>query len=129
MALKRLEHVNIRTARLAEMRRWYARILGFEDGPRPSFPFDGAWLYLSDTPCIHLVETATPLENREPTIEHAAFEATGLEPLLDRLAAEGVAYDLRRITAIGVVQLHLADPDGNHLHIDFPIAEADALGL
>ena len=37
-----LDHVNIRTAALAPMRKFYAEALGLEDGARPPFDFGGA---------------------------------------------------------------------------------------
>ena len=46
MTMIDLDHVNIRTGNLAEMRRFYRDVLGLEDGERPSFRFDGAWLEL-----------------------------------------------------------------------------------
>jgi len=56
MPLKQLDHVNIRTNNLAEMVRWYSEVLGLHSGPRPDFPFGGAWMYLGDQPVVHLVE-------------------------------------------------------------------------
>ena len=41
MALIDLDHVNIRTANLAEMTQFYQEVLGLESGPRPDFQFDG----------------------------------------------------------------------------------------
>ena len=45
VTLKRLDHVNLRTANLDVMVAWYGRILGMHPGPRPGFSFPGAWLY------------------------------------------------------------------------------------
>ena len=50
------DHVNINTKYLKETIEFY-KILGFINGPRPEFPFNGAWLYLdhnSQTAYIHL---------------------------------------------------------------------------
>ena len=60
------DHVNINTKYLKETIKFY-EILGFINGPRPEFPFNGAWLYLDhninlmhspypQTAYIHLVE-------------------------------------------------------------------------
>jgi len=42
MTLSYLDHVNIRTARLAEMAEFYQAVLGLDSGPRPPFRFGGA---------------------------------------------------------------------------------------
>ena len=56
MPLSALDHVNLRTAHLEEMCAFYCEVLGLERGPRPPFPFPGAWLYCGGRPCVHLVE-------------------------------------------------------------------------
>jgi catechol 2,3-dioxygenase-like lactoylglutathione lyase family enzyme len=48
MPLSHLDHVNIRTANLAVLSRFYAEVLGLAPGPRPAFRFGGAWLYCGD---------------------------------------------------------------------------------
>ena len=45
MPLGKLDHVNVRTAQLDKMIAWYEDVLEMEVGPRPNFPFPGAWLY------------------------------------------------------------------------------------
>jgi catechol 2,3-dioxygenase-like lactoylglutathione lyase family enzyme len=44
MPLWQLDHVNVVTANREEMVAWYEAVLGLRSGPRPDFPFDGAWL-------------------------------------------------------------------------------------
>ena len=123
--LRAFDHVNVRTASVEAMAAWYARVLGLEAGPRPPFPFPGAWLYLGDRAIVHLVGTAiTPAAaERELRLEHFALEAEGLGAFIDRLDATGTAYRIG-ITpgdppAGGIVQVNIADPDGNHIHVDF----------
>ena len=57
MGIERLDHVNVVTTRLDEMVTWYQTVLGLTLGPRPNFPFPGAWLYAGDHPVVHLVES------------------------------------------------------------------------
>ena len=45
VTLKRLDHVNLRTADLDRMVAWYGRVLDMHPGPRPDFAFPGAWPY------------------------------------------------------------------------------------
>ena len=37
---------------------FYDRVLGMKAGDRPPFPFPGAWIYLGDTPVLHLVDVS-----------------------------------------------------------------------
>ncbi|MEM7743566.1 MAG: VOC family protein [Pseudomonadota bacterium] len=131
LTIGRLEHVNVRTAKLDAMIAWYKRILNMDTGPRPDFDFPGAWLYADGSPFIHLVGVASEPSDpqKDLKVEHFAFSARGLEALLARAEAEGEKTGLRRVPGFPIVQVNLWDPDGNHLHIDFDVAEADALGL
>jgi catechol 2,3-dioxygenase-like lactoylglutathione lyase family enzyme len=84
VTLKRLDHVNLRTANLDAMVAWYGRILGMHPGPRPSFTFPGAWLYAEGHPVIHLVgvEVAPGADPADLRLEHFAISASGLKGLL-----------------------------------------------
>ena len=127
MVLLDLDHVNIRTARSPDLVRFYREVLGLEVGPRPPFSFDGTWLYCGTKAAIHLVEIETPAgDGGSSGIEHFAFTASGLEAFLKRLHAAGIAYDLRTVPAWGIRQVHLRDPDGNHVEVAFAPEEAAA---
>ena len=129
LGLQRLEHVNIRTADVAGMTEWYCAVLGMTNGDRPPFDNPGAWLYVGEHPVVHLVGEAREPEARDPKIEHFAFSATGLGAMIDRLQLRGIPYDTVRVPGIGLLQINLSDPDGNHIHIDYGPEEADAFGL
>ncbi len=127
MPIQSFDHVNIRTANLSTMIEWYGDILGFPTGPRPDFPFDGAWLYMCDQAVIHLVEVSDPPQaGGNVTLEHFAFRASDMGAMRSRLEDRGVAYSIDPVPGIPVVQINLHDPDGNHIHIDFESAEYDA---
>jgi catechol 2,3-dioxygenase-like lactoylglutathione lyase family enzyme len=128
MPLSSLDHVNIRTARVAAMRAFYEEVLGLRTGPRPPFSFDGAWLYCGGSPVVHLVDVApdeapTRLPQAALGLSHFAFAATGLAELVGRLRAAAVAHGLRTVPGSGVQQVFLEDPDGNVLHVDFAADE------
>ena len=55
MPLTSLDHCSIRTVKLEETKDFYTDALGLSIGDRPDFPFPGYWLYLGDTPVVHLV--------------------------------------------------------------------------
>ena len=126
MPIQSFDHVNIRTANLSAMIEWYADILGFPAGPRPNFPFNGAWLYMGDQAVIHLVEVPEPPQaSGDVTLEHFAFRATDMAGMRTRLNDRGVTHSIDPVPGFPVVQINLHDPDGNHIHIDFERAEFD----
>lgn len=126
--LTAMDHVNIRTANLGDMVRWYKNVLGMPTGPRPDFPFPGAWLYVGDQAVVHLVGVETQLRGGgEITLEHFAFRAIGMAKFLQRLEAAGVAHSVDPVPGFPVVQVNLHDPDGNHIHVDFAAEEASGV--
>jgi catechol 2,3-dioxygenase-like lactoylglutathione lyase family enzyme len=127
MPIARLDHVNIRTANLEAMIDWYDRILGMPTGPRPDFPFPGAWIYAGDIAAVHLVGVASPPDPAGLQLEHFALTATGMADFLAHLAAHGVAHTLDPVPGFPIVQVNLHDCDGNHIHIDFAEHEAEGL--
>jgi catechol 2,3-dioxygenase-like lactoylglutathione lyase family enzyme len=127
MPLKRLDHVNIRTANLPAMIDWYSEVLGLRPGPRPGFSFGGAWLYCEGFPIVHLVEVAQPAKGEDPRLEHFAIRAEGLAEFLAHLRARKVAYRCGRLDDFAITQVNIWDPDGNHIHIDFAAPETASL--
>lgn len=123
--IRKLDHVNVRTADLAGLVRFYTEVLGLYEGERPPLGFPGAWLYAADAPVIHLVEVAQPPKPEGALrLEHFAFSATGLVEFVARLRERGVDYRQSRQAGTGNVIVNLHDPDGNRLHVDFPATEA-----
>lgn len=131
VTLKRLDHVNVRTADVDGMTAWYADMLGMHAGPRPDFSFPGAWLYIGEDPIIHLVgrDTRPGAEDADLRLEHFALSATGLQALIARAEAAGEQCTVRKVPGFPIVQVNLWDPDGNHIHVDFDASEAEGLDL
>lgn len=129
MPIKRLEHVNVRTANLDRMIAWYGRVLGMQPGFRPPFKFPGAWLYCGDQPAVHLVGVPRQPNTTEVQLEHFAFSASGLSQFVQHLEAERVPYVAVRLPGTRELQINLHDCDGNHIHVDFSPEEADAAGV
>ncbi len=128
MALAALDHVTLRTARLGELTSFYARALGLRPGKRPPFGFDGAWLYCDGHAALHLVEVADSPEVPAPRIEHFAFRAENLADFLAHLRELDVAYRTAVVPEFEIRQVHLRDPDGNHIEIAFAATEEAELG-
>ncbi len=127
MPVHKLDHVNIRTEDLPRQVDFYERVMGLRQGPRPGFDFPGAWMYAGDQAVVHLVGTReSPADYRpDQRLEHYALNATGLGDFLAHLRSHRVAYYCRVLPDFGIRQVNIHDPDGNHLHIDFP-ADEDA---
>jgi len=130
MGLERLDHINVCTTQLDRMKAFYSDVLGMPSGPRPNFSFGGAWMYCGALPAVHLVERA----QLEPTkgdlrLQHFAFAAADLEGFLARLSQLEVPYRVGIVDDFELCQINVTDPDGNHIHVDFPLAEARRLGV
>lgn len=130
MGLERLDHVNVNTSQLPRLITFYSEVLGLTPGPRPGFSFGGAWMYCGNVPAVHLVER----ERLEPVsgdlrLQHFAFKARDLAGFLARIQALDIPYRVGIVDDFEICQINLQDPDGNHLHIDFPLAEARQLGV
>ena len=124
--LQRLDHVNVRTADLEGLVRFYTDVLGLRRGERPPLGFPGAWLYVGQHAVIHLVGVEQqPKPEGALSLEHFAFSATNLREFQAHLERLGVEYKPSRQAGTGNVVLNLRDPDGNRLHIDFPAHEAE----
>ena len=123
MHLNRLDHVNVKTANLDQMIKWYEDVLGMKSGARPPFPFPGAWMYAGDHPVVHLVGVDSQPAGQDPTLEHFALSATGYASFLETLDNQNIAYRVARVPGIGVTQVNVHDVDGNHIHIDFQSQE------
>lgn len=123
--IRRLDHVNVRTANLERLVRFYTEALGLEQGERPPLGFPGAWLYAGDQAVIHLVGVdQQPQPEGSLRLEHFAFSASNLTAFLERLARHGVEVKRSRQAGTGNVIINVQDPDGNRLHVDFPATEA-----
>lgn len=114
MPIRHLDHVNLVTAMLNEMVAWPEAVPGLRSGPTPECPFGGAWLCLADEPMVHLVEdTGYKRTGSEAALRlaHFAFSAT------DVAAFE--PFKKIEVSDAGLIQFHVFDPDGNHVHMDF----------
>lgn len=124
MALQRFDHVNIATPAVDATAEWYVQALGLRIGPRPAVGVHGHWLYLGDTPVIHLMTTDDPRHDADGTpvttgpIDHVAFIAGDVEAMRSRLDALGIAHRYNRIGDFQ--QLFLTDPNGIVVELNFP---------
>ena len=124
----RLDHVNIRTTQLEAMVQWYTELLDLQLGPRPNFPFAGAWLYAGDIAIVHIivVDDDKAIGSEESLkLEHFALRATGMRAFEDKLKSRDELYRRSDISEFAIAQFNIWDPDGNHIHVDFDLNEVD----
>ena len=143
MALTQVDHFLIQTADLGKTRDWYVRALGMTEGWHPDFKFPVVWLYIGKKDVLHLTEGgANVSENRKKylgqqseavsgsgVVDHIAFAATGLAETMSHFSALGLDFKQRMVSDQGLYQLFLFDPNGVKIELNFPNAEALALGI
>jgi len=117
-----LDHINIKAPadRLGQVRDFYVRVLGLEEGARPSFSSPGHWLYSGDRPLVHLSQGGDGTAGAGPGhLDHVAFRAAGLPEFVARLEAVGVPFRRSFVAELEMTQLFFTDPVGNGLEINF----------
>lgn len=132
--LSRLEHFLVMTHDVDGTRDFYRDVLAFSEGARPELGFLGHWLYLGDTPVIHIAEWASYTAHSERLgipvtrpaagtgpLDHVAFngEASRYASLRERLDSRGIAYHPHDSPGIGLRQIFLDDPNGLKLELNF----------
>lgn len=142
-----LNHYSIRTTDLQATRDFYEQVLGLTIGPRPDFPFPGAWMYRGDhgdyaNAVVHIIGMNLQagdglqdyLGDRDPAslqgsgaVDHVAFNADGLACMLAHLDHSAVPYRQRSVPGIGLHQVFLHDPQGIMIELNYPAAEKAAL--
>ncbi len=137
MPARRLEHVNVRTTKLAETVRFYTEVLGLRSGERPS-PRPGAWIYDdSNVPVVHISgvdpndeQSLRELEehcgsrdldslNGSGAIDHVAFEATDYDAFHAHLVGHDQQLKVREVPSFGLRQIFLNDPNGIQIELNF----------
>ena len=118
--VRALDHINIRTADLAETKAVFIDVLGLSEGWRPPFPFPGAWLYAGAKDVVHLVQVETPAAASDgSSLDHFAFDISDYDEALRRVEASGLSH--RAITTPGtsVKQIFVRDPNGVTIELNW----------
>ncbi|HEX6997810.1 MAG TPA: VOC family protein [Gammaproteobacteria bacterium] len=132
MPLLRMEHYLVLSEDIDATRDFYRDALGFTEGFRPALDFAGYWLYLGDTPCIHIgdwdqyeawtARVGIPFSRKATgtgPVDHIAFNASGYDEMLERLRRFGIEPDRNALDDIGLRQLFLHDPNGVAIELNF----------
>ena len=135
MPLENLNHVNVRARDLKATRDFYVDVLGLREGERPPFAFPGYWIYLGNRAVIHLIEAEPDEElvdylgesggeiEGTGSIDHVAFEATGLLEMVARLEHHDIPAVHRKVPNLGLHQIFIHDPNGVKIELNYPAAE------
>jgi catechol 2,3-dioxygenase-like lactoylglutathione lyase family enzyme len=131
MPLTKMEHYLVLTDDMEATRDFYVQALGMQVGPRPPLAFPGYWVYVGDTPCIHIAQWKTytahsnqqgiPVSSRaEGTgpVDHIAFNALDYEDVVSRLERYGVHAARNDVPGGTLRQLFLEDPNGVKIEIN-----------
>ena len=131
MPLDKIEHYLVLTDDIDATRDFYVEALGMRVGPRPPLGFPGHWVYVGDTPCIHIAEWRTYTDHSEGKgipvssraagtgpVDHIAFHAHDYDEILARLERNGVAAQKNDPPGGFLRQLFLSDPNGVKIEIN-----------
>ena len=129
MRVGALDHVNIITADLEGTVSFYAELLDLEprDGPPPLTHENARWMYDgAGRAIVHINSLECPRAyDREvrtgPTgaLHHVALRCSGYEEMRARLTRRGIAHQLNDVTAVGLRQIFVLDPNQVLLELNF----------
>jgi catechol 2,3-dioxygenase-like lactoylglutathione lyase family enzyme len=124
-----LDHFNVITADLEGSVRFYCELLELEprDAPPPLTHENARWMYdEAGRAILHLNSLDCPRHyDRDvrpgPTgaLHHVALRCSGYDVILARLASRGLEHRLNEVTAIGLRQIFVLDPNGVLLELNF----------
>jgi catechol 2,3-dioxygenase-like lactoylglutathione lyase family enzyme len=119
-------HVNVSTSDLERSRKFYAEILGLEDGYRPPFSRPGAWMYLGDQPIVHISTARSPIAAPKKTdaFDHVALWTSGIEYFRKVLKDHAIQFVEFAVPENDQFQLFFKDPDGTEIELIFRGEEA-----
>lgn len=126
MSVGLLDHINIRTRRLADTVRFYEEILGLQNGDRPNFGFPGAWLYSEGRPVVHLADISPTAEPQKPdsgVVHHIAFASRDFKGMQQHLHAKGVVFEAREVPGGELWQIFVRDPNGVMIELNYEAAK------
>lgn len=137
MPITNLEHFLVLTDDVDATRDFYRDVLGLTEGPRPPIAFAGYWMYVGQTPCVHIGERKGYASYADPVdipvspdapgtgpFDHVAFHASDFDEMAARLERHGVEARLNVVPGIGLRQLFVFDPNGVKIEINIPARPA-----
>ena len=114
-----LDHWNIYCKDLGATVRFYERYVGLRDGDRPPFSFPGAWLYAGEKAILHLVSETGSKGHGSGAIDHVAINCEDIRGTIDRIKADNIPFEVKKVPARPLQQVFLHDPDGVMIELNF----------
>jgi catechol 2,3-dioxygenase-like lactoylglutathione lyase family enzyme len=132
MAIRNIDHVNIRTRSVAETVRFYVDCLGMKATPTPVSEDmnESAWLcdegvraaiHVGSAAIRYAADETAPAETAEGSgkLHHVAFECSDYAAMVARLEARKQRFDVGGIPEIKLRQLFVRDPNGILIELNF----------
>jgi catechol 2,3-dioxygenase-like lactoylglutathione lyase family enzyme len=132
MPLTELNHFFVRCNDLERSKEWYCKMLGFEEMPRPPFPFKGYWLGINGKIQIHMGQhgiansdlyyVGSPPDaatSNTGIVDHIAFLADKPDEFRHRFDTMQIQYRGRALPDFDLYQIFLKDPDGLTIELNF----------
>ena len=130
MRVNALDHVNIQTLDLEATVDFYADVLDIEarDPPPPLDPKLVQWMYdAEDRAIFHLTTPGSimgdggkdVLSRETGPVHHVALNCSGHDAMAARLTSLGLDFRLNHVTAIGLKQIFVRDPNGVLLELNY----------
>jgi catechol 2,3-dioxygenase-like lactoylglutathione lyase family enzyme len=124
-----LDHVNIITSDVEGSARFYAELLALEprDGPPPLTHENARWMYDgAGRAILHINSLECPRHYDRPVrpgptgaLHHVALRCSGYDEIRARLTRRGVEHRLNEVTAIGLRQIFVLEPNDVLLELNF----------
>jgi len=115
----RLDHINICTNDIEDVKDTLVRILQLEVGERPPLKSQGYWLYGEGYPIVHLTENENDPGSSTGALNHVAFKDDDFSGLISRLEQDGIKFDSRVVPASGVRQVFFRINHDVLIEVDF----------
>jgi catechol 2,3-dioxygenase-like lactoylglutathione lyase family enzyme len=132
MPLHKLEHYLVMTNDIDATRDFYRDVIGLTPGFRAELGFPGHWLYIGETPVIHIAEWETytvhsaklgiPVTTRAPgtgPLDHVAFNGSDANEMARKLDKLCMPYHRHEVPQVGLTQLFLNDPNGVKIELNY----------
>ncbi len=138
MPIVRWDHYTVRSKDAAASRAFYEEALGLNARVREGFSVPAFIVSIGDLEVVHVFQASPEMEAvfaRLPSsaevegwntgrLHHVEFWARGLQEVRARLAAHAVSVSER--TLPDKHQLHMVDPDGIQVNLNFPLEELNS---
>jgi catechol 2,3-dioxygenase-like lactoylglutathione lyase family enzyme len=114
-----LDHWNVYCKNLKATVDFYEKYVGLHAGDRPPFGFPGAWLYAGEKAILHLISESGREAHGGGAIDHVAINCEDIRGTIDRVKADGIPFEVKKVPARPLQQVFLHDPDGIMIELNF----------